>query len=685
MSISKITGASIEDGSITLADLGITTIDSGTGNTLTLQANSRTGIVIDTSGNTAIANTLTFSSTGARIRGDMSNGTFANRVAFQTSTTNGNTTVSAIPNGTGNISQFHAFASSDPDNSSRFLLSCDGTAGIARLTSDRLGTGTFLPIAMYTNNTERLRIDTSGNVGIGTNSPSDKLNISAGNIGLTGSTSTINFRNGPGTIIQQIQYSDADGSLNIGGTGGGAYPIKISTSSTERMRIDSAGRIGIGTTSPSQLLHVAAGTILSSNTAGTIATVSIAGNGSTVGTSDFALQQGTSSEAYVYNRANSFLVLGTNNTERMRIFADGSVRVSGIMGINGGTPGNDYALNLNASAGVNGGLLAWNSGTTISTSLFTNSTGGNITVRESAALVLGTNNTERMRITAAGRVGIGITSPNFTLSTNASVNDFVLGLYDNTTYPYGFGIRPAQLMMYAASDGDITFGQMGTVASSTFTERMRITSGGNVGINNTSPQSLLDITQTNNTEGNKPLRVYANNRTQNIGLDFAGLFSTYYIRIQSGTSRHISFETNGNTERMRIDEFGNIGANVVPWTGLSNAFNYVTGVQRYIANGNMNAGTWTNTSLTLTTSNDGFVYAELVAIGHENGRNNGYKVYTILWNQYDGWQVSLKYSSQHGNNYGMVDVRMSGSTVQVKAENNVSGGAYRLFLTYYIQ
>lgn len=92
--------------------------------------------------------------------------------------------------------------------------------------------------------------DASGNFGLGTSSPTDKLTFNTGNIGFItagGSTSIINFRNSGNSIIQQIYYNDADGSLNIGGANG-AYPLKFSTSSTERMRIDSSGNVGIGIT-----------------------------------------------------------------------------------------------------------------------------------------------------------------------------------------------------------------------------------------------------------------------------------------------------------------------------------------------------------------------------------------------------------------------------------------------------
>ena len=61
---------------------------------------------------------VNFNGTGLRITGDFSNATLANRLAFQTSTTNGNTTVYALPNGTSQISSFSAVNNSDPTNAS---------------------------------------------------------------------------------------------------------------------------------------------------------------------------------------------------------------------------------------------------------------------------------------------------------------------------------------------------------------------------------------------------------------------------------------------------------------------------------------------------------------------------------------------------------------------------------------
>jgi len=425
MPISRITGASIEDGSIVIADLGITTFNTGTGNTLTLQANSATGLVIDVTGNTAIANSLSFSATGARIRGDFSNATLANRVAFQTSTANASTRISAFPNGTSRASSFDVYADSDPTNSSTGIFAMNGVD--LRIQSAITGTGTYLPMTFYTSGSERLRIDTSGNVGIGTTSAAEKLRVTG-----TGTTEIrVNSQTSgdarvgfwaEGAAYNYIQSVRSSGAL-------GYYAdshIFLNTSTTERMRIDSSGRLGINTTSPSQLLHVAAGNILASNTSTNSATVAIAGNGSTVGTSAFELIQGGSSEAYVYNRANSFLVLGTNNTERMRITAGGAV------GIGTNNPGAN--LQIGSASFAPNGNLGNNLLQIKSPSGFAYVTIGNGDQANSTSYIGGASGfttigtvldngsiTEHFRITNTGNVGIGTNNPSATLDVRRGV------------------------------------------------------------------------------------------------------------------------------------------------------------------------------------------------------------------------------------------------------------------------
>ena len=123
---------------------------------LVLQTNNgTTALTIDTSQN------VTFN--GTRIYGDFINATLANRVLFQSSTTNANTSIGAIPNGTGTISNFRAYNNSDPTNSSFIDMAVIGTSE-SRITSNIAGTGSYLPMTFQTGGSERMRIDSSGRV-----------------------------------------------------------------------------------------------------------------------------------------------------------------------------------------------------------------------------------------------------------------------------------------------------------------------------------------------------------------------------------------------------------------------------------------------------------------------------------------------------------------------------------------
>jgi hypothetical protein len=107
---------------------------------------------------------LTFSGVGLRIRGDFDNATLTNRLSFQTSTTNANTAVTAIANGTGSASYYVAFAGSDPANSAYGWLSA--TASGVDIVSDKTGTGTVQPIRLVTGSTVRATVTAGGRVQI---------------------------------------------------------------------------------------------------------------------------------------------------------------------------------------------------------------------------------------------------------------------------------------------------------------------------------------------------------------------------------------------------------------------------------------------------------------------------------------------------------------------------------------
>ena len=109
---------------------------------------------------------ITLTAAAQRVTGDMSSATAATRMAFQSSTPNGNTTFTVLPNGTAVASQILTANNSDPTNCSFGSVFVSATE--VRLQSSRLGTGSFLPLTLYAGGAERMQADINGNVRVGT-------------------------------------------------------------------------------------------------------------------------------------------------------------------------------------------------------------------------------------------------------------------------------------------------------------------------------------------------------------------------------------------------------------------------------------------------------------------------------------------------------------------------------------
>ena len=303
-------------------------------------------IVLNADGTTTIAGTiatalttsgnLNFTGTNNRITGDFSNATAANRVAFQSSTTNGATVVNIAPNGTSTNASIIAFSDSAIANSSFLQMRCDSTAE-ARFTSGAIGSGTSLPMTFYTGGSERLRLDTSGNLGLGvTPSAWASGNFLGLQIGKGGSIAGRTAADGEDQVyVSANAYFDGASWKYIGsyhasnyyqdngthvwrtapsGTAGNAISF------TQAMTLDASGNLGIGTASPA----FGTGSGLEIERAG-VATLRLENSSA-----------GNNFELYSDSLANGINLRGynaapmlfwTNNTERARIDSSGNLLV----------------------------------------------------------------------------------------------------------------------------------------------------------------------------------------------------------------------------------------------------------------------------------------------------------------------------------------------------------------------
>ena len=263
------------------------------------------------------------------------------------------------------------------------------------------------------NGSEKLLIDGStGNVGIGASSPSEKLTIQSGNINFMGGTND----------AQYIKFGDT-GDDDIGSIlyYHGNNNMVFTANASEAMRI-SGGNVGIGTASPTGNLSVH-----SSNNETKITLTD--GNTGTTATDGLLLQSGAAN-AYLWNYETGNLIVGNSNAERMRIDSSGKV------GIGTGSPAEMLEIYNTSSPAIqlnDGGdyksimRLAGNDleirGSSGSLEFYNGAADG-----DSSALAMTINN--------SGSVGIGISSPLQKLAVKVGA-DIIVGVWGDNSAGYG--------------------------------------------------------------------------------------------------------------------------------------------------------------------------------------------------------------------------------------------------------
>jgi hypothetical protein len=229
------------------------------------------------------------------------------------------------------------------NNAYKFPTS-DGSANQV-LTTDGSGTLSFADSAggvdgiVSSADATAITIDSSENVGIGTTSPASYDNNAAGI-----SSNLVVADSGHSGIIV-ISGTSSDAAISFGdGTGAAAYrgavayvnsqdTLYFKSAGSNRMVIDSSGNVGINETSPDFSGFGSSGGGLELDDVGSSFTAVRLSQG---GTGDFYMAVNTGA-AYLWGKANSPTVIGTNNTEAIRIDESQSIFINTTSGY--GTPG----------------------------------------------------------------------------------------------------------------------------------------------------------------------------------------------------------------------------------------------------------------------------------------------------------------------------------------------------------
>ena len=354
-------------------------------------------------------------------------------------------------------------------------------------------TGIYSPgadqVAISTAGTGRLFVDANGRVGIGTASPAVTLTVATAASGealrLANGTNAerLHFYTGANAVVEA-------NNSNLALTARDSNGIIFSTVNAERMRLDSVGRLGLGTSSPGAILHSRAaaltgatyrsGATLITETSGNNEIQILSGSAS-YGQLRFGDGDSNYRGAVSYDHATDCLRFVTSAVEQAQISSAGGLLIYGTskaeaspaFSVSGSAPAGSFTidssgrlgigttspstlLHTNTASGFN--IFQQDSGS-VGNYFYADSTGvGWVGTRTNHPFAFGTNNSERVRIDTSGRLLVGTSSASTTLGsltakmqvqgTNVFDTGIINALWESST-------NPAQLQLIKSRGASI--------------------------------------------------------------------------------------------------------------------------------------------------------------------------------------------------------------------------------------
>ena len=514
-------------------------------------------------------------------------------------TTSPNRLLTVQATGTGNVANFQSNAGPN------IAFTGTETSGRTYLLGEGLVTAGNFSIYDLTGSVERFVVNSSGNVGVGTSSPSYPLDV-VGTINSTASTATgynLVFRtagittgraqtaltNTSGSFYTGIEGSTAGQTLS----GSAAYssfignfaanPLYLVTNGTIQTTLDASGNLGLGVT-PSTWSQGKAfeffnsGYGLWNGGSSTYVTANMYFNGgfkyANTGSqaSNYYQYQGQ----HVWNIAPSGTAGGTITfTQAMTLDNSGNLLVGTTSAANGTT---DVITGYRTQSAVTQ-LVVSNQSSNVSaaTGLSLQSYGGSWYLKVPSSttyvnpLTFSFGSTEMMRLDSSGNLGLGVTPSAWSgakvldIGSRGSLVDWASsqqtdiwsnGYFNGTSSIYKT-TATASIYRQAVGQHQWFNAPSGTAGNAiTFTQAMTLDASGNLGIGTSSPNiagvsKAVTLNTTNGTSG----AIYEIGIN---GTNYAYLFANASNTVLSSVqSLPLLFNT-GNTERMRIDSSGNL-------------------------------------------------------------------------------------------------------------------------------
>ena len=438
------------------------------------------------------------------------------------------------------------------------VISTNTSTNALRIT--QVGTGNALIVEDEANpDSTPFVIDASGNVGIGTSAPTDKLHTDSGNVrfsngnvyieansdDVNGKIFTLNKSRGTFSAKTSVVNGDHIGSIYGGGyqttsyrdraeigfyvdgeVVGNAVPTAIlfrtgTTSRQERLRITSVGNVGIGTTAPTAKLDIFGNSLHLTETSANLDTFKV------------LVDSGGAGYSHTYLKGQALTLATYANPQA-----------------------SNYTVNSNVYSAQSSGVIS------------------------SGALVLGAGTAERMRLDSAGNLGLGVTpsawGTTFKIAQVGTGSIFATTTNNNASFGSNVYVDSAVAVRYIATapatrylqlNGTHRFysapsGTAGDVA--TLTETVIINASGNVGIGTTAPTAKLDVV-------GGQLRI-SSSGTYSEPTAIAGVIAFDTVNGQlaisarsNGGNTYTSFYTSNagtGAERLSITSTGNVGIGI---------------------------------------------------------------------------------------------------------------------------